>query len=55
MTNTKHRQLTVQAAIDLFGYAESDFDDMTYEDIMGYLLESQLEQIERYLDRTAGQ
>lgn len=50
MTNTKHRQLTVQAAIDLFGYSETDFDDMTYEDITQYLLETQLEQIEQYLD-----
>ena len=44
----KYRQTIINAAIDLFGYNESDFDDMTTEEIEEYLTRPQLTEIKEY-------
>jgi len=34
--------------IDLFGYSEDDFEDMTIEDIMNYLTDNQKVELKKY-------
>lgn len=41
------KEQIIAGAIDLFGYAESDFEGMTFSELKGYL-EDQMGQIEAY-------
>ena len=45
MTLTKERIIT--AAVDIFGYSKSDFDGMSYKELVSYL-EDQMEKIKEY-------
>lgn len=43
------KQELTTAAIDLFGYSEDDFEDMTYQDILDYLTDAQIDQVHDYV------
>jgi hypothetical protein len=42
------RTQLISACIDLFGYSERDFDDMSYDKIWDYLTKSQRQRVAEY-------
>ena len=41
------KEQIINAAVDIFGYSESDFDGMSYKEVCSYL-EDQMQEIKEY-------
>ena len=42
------KEMVINAACDIFGYGASDFEEMTFNEILNYLDFEQLEQIKEF-------